>query len=308
MIKSKKKILITGGAGFIGSALKRTLQENKVNIFSIGRSEKEDYKIELRDPLLKKIIIDFSPDVICHFASGSNIKRAEENKEKEFSDTVLLTQALVDTITNLNLSNIKFIYLSSQSVYGPPLYLPVNEKHPTNPSTVYGINKLKAEQIIIQSNTNYLIFRLSSIYGKEQDYSKSGVVAAFIHRLKNNLPPIVFNSPALFTDFIYIKDVVNAINSAIENDYIEKGIFNLGSGTPTSLQELLNILYKYFPKALPPQIQSNSLYPTKNKNGLYFDITKIKSQLNWSTKYNIEDGLRDMLRPETRDQRAGIRN
>ena len=286
----KRKILITGGTGFIGSHLKRCLDDFEV--ITIGRDKNEDYKIDLSEPGLDGIVKDFSPDIVCHFASGSNILRAEEDKEKEYKDTVLSTKALIQALKKIK--NVTVIYLSSQAVYGLPENLPVSEMHNIKPISVYGKNKLEAEEIIIQSDLNYLIFRISSIYGPIQDYKKSGVVAKFINWMGNNKPPIVFNSFNLFSDFIYINDVVNAIAISIQKG-IKNETFNLGSGKATTLKEVLDILYKYFPGAPKPKLETNLLYPHKEYKGLYLNIDKIKSTLSWNCKYNIEDGLNEML-------------
>jgi len=292
----KKRILITGGSGFIGSHLKFFLDD--FEILTIGRSKNEDCQIDLSNPELENIIKDFSPEVVCHFASGSNILRAEENKEKEYKDTVLSTKHLITVLEKLK--TVTLIYLSSQAVYGLPENLPVPETHSKKPISVYGKNKLEAEKIITQSNLNYLIFRISSIYGSGQDYKKSGVVSKFINWMKNNEPPVVFNSFDLFSDFIYIDDVSRAIGALIQKN-IKNEIFNLGSGKATTLQEVLDVLYKYFPGAPKPRLETNSLYPVKaihelpQHKGLYLDIGKIKSKLNWDCKYNINSGLREML-------------
>ncbi len=285
-----KKILITGGSGFIGSHLKKYLDD--FEIITIGRSKSEDYKIDLSDSKLESIIKDFSPDIVCHLASGSNILRAEENKEKEYKDTVLSTKALARVLNRFK--KITIIYLSSQAVYGLPESLPVIETQVTKPISVYGKNKSEAEKIIIQSGLNYLIFRISSVYGLGQDYKKSGVIAKFINWMKNNEPPVVFNSLNSFSDFVYIDDVINAIVLSIQKN-TQNEIFNLGSGKAITLKEILDILYKYFPCAPKPKLETNLLYPHKEYKGLYLNTDKIKSRLSWSCKYNIEDGLREML-------------
>ena len=288
----KKKVLITGGAGFIGSSVKSSLIKSDYEILTVGRSAKEDFKIDLQDEKLKKIINDFLPDVDCHFASGSNIQRASENKEKEFKDTVTSTLNLINCLKE---KPVKIIYLSSQSVYGLPEYLPVTESHPTKPITVYGKNKLKAEELIIQSKLDYVIFRVSSVFGSEQDYSKSGVIANFINKIKNNQSPRVFNTFNLFCDLMYVNDVTSAIVKAIDKENITKEIFNLGLGKATTLKELLDILYKYFPNAPKPELVKNSLYMDKVEKCLYLDIKKIQTRLQWSLKYSVEDGLKEIL-------------
>ena len=292
----KKKILITGGTGFIGSNVKNNLSNYDFSILTVGRSEKEDFKIDLCDPKFKNIVEEFLPDVICHFASGSSIMRANENKEKEFNDSVLSTEALIKNLSYLKSKPEKIIYLSSQAVYGFPEYLPVPESHPTHPSTIYGENKLKTEDVIIKSSLNYVIFRISSLYGLMQDHRRSGVIAKFINRMKDNQSPIVFNSIDLYSDFIYVDDLVSAIIKVIlDSSQIKDKIYNIGSGKPTKLKEILNILYKYFPHAPEPEFETNTLYPGKEQKGLYLDVTKIQTDLNWTTKYNIEEGLRLMV-------------
>ncbi len=289
------KILITGGSGFIGLSLKESLKNLSCEVITIGRSENENIRIDLSSNKLKNILADFKPDVICHFASGSNIARANENKEKEYSDTVFATENLMKSIKEINLKPEKFIYLSSQSVYGVVEDLPISELHSTKPVTVYGENKLKVENILRDSELNYIIFRISSVYGPQQNHLKSGVIAKFVNNLKNNKSPIVFNSIDIFSDFIYIDDVVSAITKAIFEKNIKNEIFNLGLGKPTTLKELLDILYTDFPLAPGPEFQNNSLYPNKEQKGLYLDINKIQKSLNWTNKYTLEKGLKQML-------------
>lgn len=291
----KKNVLITGGSGFIGSNLKSALSENNFKVLTIGRSKNEDVQFDLKDPKITEILKDFLPDIVFHFASGTNIARAEEDKEKEFSDTVIATRSLLDFLKKLNKKQIKFIYLSSQSVYGIPEFLPVSENHKLIPVTVYGKNKLMVENTIIESSLDYIIFRVSSVFGGGQDFNKSGAIAKFIYRLSNNQSPKIFNSEDTVSDYIYINDLINALLKTIDNLSINKKVFNLGSGKPTSLKEVLNILYQYFPSAPKPELIKNALYLSDSHKGLYLDISKIKKELSWSPIYSINEGLKEML-------------
>lgn len=290
-----KKILITGGSGFIGSSVRKALCDPKFEILTVGRNEKEDFKIDLIDPRLKTIVEDFLPDTVCHFASGSNILRATEDAKRDFDDTVVATDCLITALKTLKSKSVKIVYLSSQAVYGLPKYLPVDEAHQTKPVTVYGEHKLRAENIIAQSNLNYLIFRVSSVFGPNQNHKKSGVIAKFIHNMQNNQPPIVFNSFDLVCDLIYISDLVNAVVKATLNDLIHSEVFNLGSGKAVTLKQVLDILYKYFPAAPEPRLEINPLYLSKEQKGMYLDIKKIQAQLQWTLKYNTEDGIKETL-------------
>ncbi len=290
----KRKVLITGGSGFIGSHLKEHLENSDFEIKSIGRNKNEDFKIDLVDSSLTALIKKLSPEIIGHFASGSNIVLAEKEKEKEYQDTVLATKNLI----NSSSKDTTLIYLSSQAVYGLPESLPVSETHSTNPISIYGKNKLEAERIISQSGLNYVIFRISSIYGPGQDFKKSGVISKFINWMKNNESPVIFNSPEMFSDFIYINDVINAIKLSIQkikDKNVKNQIFNLSSEKATSLKEVLDVLYKFYPSAPKPKLEINSSYPYGKYKGLYLNTNKAKSALSWSCKYNIEEGLKEML-------------
>lgn len=293
---SEKKVLITGGSGFIGSHLKVALEGDGFEIATLGRGKNETFILDLKDKKLESVLKDFLPDIVFHLASGSNIIRAEENKEQEFADTVLGTECLIKALQVLKKQPEKFIYLSSQAVYGLPQYLPIDESHKLKPVTVYGENKLKAEQLIINSSIKYLIFRVSSVYGPNQNPEKSGVIAKFINKLKNDESPIVFNSLDMVSDFILVDDLVNALIIAVKTNKVNNEIFNLGSAKAISLKEILDILYKYFPDAPKPELRVNSLYQEGSYKGQYLDTSKIQSKLAFKCKYSIEGGLKEMVR------------
>ena len=307
----KEKVLITGGSGFIGSHVKDELNKHGFQVLSIGRNDLEDIKIDLKESKLQNVIDGFLPDVVCHFASGSNIERANENKEKEFNDTVLATESLVECLKRDCLKrktkNTKVIYLSSQAVYGLPKFLPVLEDHSTEPVTAYGENKLKAENIILQSGLNYFILRVSSVYGPMQNPQKSGVIAKFVNKMENSESPIVFNSFDNFIDLIYVKDLASATVKLIQNSLemnLKNEIFNLGSGKPTTLKEILDILYEYYPNAPKPVLKMNPLYLDKENKGLYLDVKKIQNSLRWDCKYNVNSGIKDMFKNKMSTQKV----
>lgn len=289
--KKDKRVLITGSTGFIGSHVKSTLQSNEYKVLGIGRGVQEDFCLDLSSSDLTKIIKEISPSIVFHLASGSNIARANEEKEKEYQDTVTSTEKLLNSLKVLS-KKPKIIYLSSQAVYGVPECLPITEAHITSPKSIYGENKLKAEKLIIESSLDYLIFRVSSIYGPNQDYKKSGVISKFIHKMKNKNAPTVFNSLETLSDFLYVRDLSSALLKSISLQKNISGIYNLGSGQPTTMRELLDTLYKYFPNAPKAIIEPNNVYLN---NGLYLSTDKLKSDTSWSCKYNLDDGLSDML-------------
>ena len=304
----KEKVLITGGVGFIGSKLKSVLMQEGYEILTVGRNANEDFILNLSDDLkLNDVLKNFLPDVVCHLASGSNIERAEKEKDKEYNDAVLASKTLINCLEDIKQKQIKFIYLSSQSVYGVPKFLPVNEAHQTNPGTIYGEYKLKVEDLIRKSRLHYTIFRVSSVYGVGQDFKKSGVIAKFINKLMSKQSPVVFNSFDLFSDFIYVDDLTRVLVYVVKNKTTKNTtneIFNLGSGVPITLKEILNILYKYFPDSPEPELKINPLYLDEEQKGMYLDITKVKSHLEWKPRYSICDGIEEILSSMKQEEKA----
>lgn len=294
----KKKILITGSKGFIGSTFLKFLDKSKFEIVTLGRNNKEDLHFELNSALLandvlKEKITKFSPEYVFHFASGSSVMLADKNKNNEYENAFLGTDSLIKVLSTLKVKPERIVYLSSQAVYGLPKYLPLDELHETLPVNVYGENKLKTEKVLLESGLEYVIFRVSSVYGPFQDPHKSGVIAKFINRMQKGQSPIVFNSLELIGDFIYVDDVASVLVGIIKNDFTYRNeIYNLGFGKPVALKNILEILYKYFPNAPQPILQVNKLYPSKKEKGIYLDITKLQSHLGWRAKYNIEEGLK----------------
>jgi len=287
----ENKALITGSTGFIGSHVKSALELSGYKVFGLGRGSKEDFILDLSSKDLNNTIEEISPSLVFHFASGSNIARANEEKEKEYFDTVTSTENLLNSLKNLP-NKPKIIYLSSQAVYGIPKSLPITEDHKTAPKSIYGENKLKAEKLIMESSLDYLIFRVSSIYGPSQDYKKSGVITKFIHKMKTNEAPIIFNSLDICSDFLYVKDLASALVKATSSQYDIRGIYNLASGKPISMKDLLDALYEYFPNAPKAVLESNNVYLS---NDIYLSADKLKLDMNWSCKYNLKGGLNDMF-------------
>lgn len=289
-----KKVLVTGGRGFIGKRLLEVLScDESIQVLTVGRNQSEDVSIDLSDSKLLEVLKDFKPNIVCHFASGSNIKRAEENKEKEYQSVVLNTKKILDALKELKAE--KFIYLSSQAVYGDPSSLPADEDCKLNPDSYYGKCKKEAEELIKESGINYSILRISSIYGPGQDFSKSGVVAKFINKLSNNEQPVIFNSFESFIDLIYIEDVVSAILKLIRSENCKKSTYNLASGKKHTLKDILYELYNYYPNAPKPRLEINDVYKNNKFNGLYLNTNKINNELNWSCKYNLKEGIKELF-------------
>ena len=284
-------ILVTGGAGFIGSHLvDRLLKDgHKVTVidnFSTGRLENLKNKgvklfkkdvCENLDAIFKKEKFD----KVFHLAGLPLIQLSIENPEKTANAAVNGTLNLLETCLKLGVK--KFIYVSSSAVYGNS---PMNEEATPNPLSPYGIQKLTGEQYCqFFANVHGLetvIFRGFSVYGPRQIPNSSyGVIPRFIQAVKNG-QEIIINGDGLQTrDFVFVSDIIEALVTTAP-----KGIFNLGSGKNISINDLAkkiignkNIKIKHNPALIE---QKDTLA----------DISKAKKLLNWEPKITLDEGLR----------------
>ena len=248
-----KNILVTGGAGFIGSHLVNKLVKENYNITVIDnlyKGKKENIsninkikfvKADIRNfDLLKDITKD--QDIIFHLASQSDVRGATKNPDYSFSSNVIGTY---NVLQSAKINNVKkIIFSSSREVYGNAQYLPVDEKHPINPFNLYGATKASSEHLcnIFKNNfgLNIIIFRLANVYG-HNDVGR--VIPIFIDKIKNNESLPIYGGKQIL-DFVWIDDVINIFFDSIENNKYLNDIFNIGSGIGTSIGELSKLMIK----------------------------------------------------------------
>lgn len=305
------KILVTGGAGFIGShVVDLYIEEGHevavVDNLSSGKREyvnkdAQFYEVDIRDKdALKRVFEEFKPDVINHHAAQISVQYSVENP---------LYDADVNVIGSLNLITLalqheveKFIYISSGgAVYGEPEKLPCSEDHPVNPLSPYGVTKHVVEHYLYLFNVNdgldYIILRYPNVYGPRQDpYGEAGVVAIFSLRMLRNEEVYIFGDGTQERDFVYVKDVAMANIGALtykahENSSLAR-IFNLGSGRGTSVNEIYSILKRL------TGYKRDAIYAPRKKGEVYkisLDATKARRELGWSETYTLEEGLSETV-------------
>jgi len=219
-------ILITGGAGFIGSHLLEELMKNKnyeitvIDDFSTGRIENiKPYlnKIKLYEKKIQDLKINNKFDLIWHLAAKANTR---EKGMKDFIDNVMATEAVVKLLKPDG-----HIYFSSScAVYGNQAV--VNEESSFQPISPYGYSKWMNELTIKDNCKNYTIFRFSNVFGERQDGSKEmGLIGVIEYHLKNNKNMHVFNQGENRRDFVYVKDVVKALTTIDKKDIFQIGQF-----------------------------------------------------------------------------------
>ncbi len=245
----KTKILVTGGAGFIGSHLVDQLVANGSEVFVIddlsrgnlaNLNQKAKFiKTDIASWTFTMYLEKIRPQIVFHLAAQSSISRSLKNPEEDIKINLLATAKLLEIAKEVNVE--KIIFASSAAIFGHAKKLPIDEDHSKQPISTYGLVKLCAEyflQFFYKSYQNpYVCLRLANVYGPRQDSSgEGGVVAIFAKQIIKNDPVIIYGSGEQTRDFIYVSDVVEAFIKSIKDNVV--GEFNLGTSQQISINQL----------------------------------------------------------------------
>lgn len=298
------KVLVTGGAGFIGSHLVNFLIYKKHQVIIIddlshGRKELVNkqsmfIKLDIRSNELKKIVKKEKPDVIYHLAAQGNIAKSREDPVSDFDINLLGTLNLVESSKKSKVK--KIILASSAAVYANNIRLPIKEDSLTLPCSIYGLSKLNSELILeIYKKQNGILsvsLRFSNVYGENQDSSgESGVVAILTRRIIQNRELVINGDGKQTRDFIYISDVVDACYQIIHTE--NPGPFNVSTAKETSINDLAETLLKFANIKLPI-VYKQQKFPETQRSSLSYN--KLKSICTWQPKTSLEQGLKNTYR------------
>lgn len=252
------KILITGGAGFIGSHIADILVKKHnvcvVDNFSSGKLENLNtkikyYNIDINDSKFDDVFEVEKPDIVIHLAAQISVAQSQLNPLKDAEVNILGT---LNTIILAKKHNVKsFIVASSAAIYGN-LKSPISEVSIPKPFSNYGISKLAMEYYIKNSGLNYLILRFSNVYGERQNANgEAGVITIFNNKMKIGNPVYIHGDGKQIRDFIYVKDLALIVKKLIEKN-IHNDVINVSTGRGLSINELFSIMkyknnYKYTP-------------------------------------------------------------
>ncbi len=294
------KVLVTGGAGFIGSHLvdllvTRGYEVVTVDSLATGRRENVNpdarlMDIDIRDHRLSRIFQQERPRFVCHHAAQASIPTSVQEPTEDADVNVGGSLHLLERCREYGVE--KFIYISSGgAIYGEPQALPCQEHHPLRPLSPYGVSKLAVEFYLPVykelCGLNYTILRYGNVYGPRQDpYGEAGVVAIFAGQMLQRERATINGTGEQERDFLYVEDAARANLLCLEAGDGEA--YNIGSGVGTTVNEIFRRLkgltgYQLQPFFAPPK--EGEVFR------IYLDVTKARKELGWEPTVSLEDGL-----------------
>lgn len=306
------KMLITGGAGFIGSHLcEKYAKEGHTVLcldnFMSGNLLNVRHLLDCRNfKLIKGDIRDFhlleevmrDVDVIFHLAAQIHVDRSYIEPRLTYDINVMGTQNILEIARLYDVK--KVIFTSTSEVYGSAQYAPIDEKHPLNAPHPYGASKIAADRMChayIQTyGMNISIVRLFNAFGpRQRDLGYGGVISIFTRRILSNMPPLIYGDGLQTRDYTYIKDVVMAFDLVLNHDAPLTEPVNFGNGSELSILDLANLIIDLCGKKgtiEPAHVESR----IGEVQRLIADATRAKKLLGWKPEYNLEKGLAEYVR------------
>ena len=299
--------MVTGGAGFIGKHLVAKLlrDQHEITIFdNFSSSSKNDITYLLEDgvSLVTGDVLDYdlllksmsSCDFVIHLAAQTSVSQSIADPKTTADIIVDGTVNVLKSCVKANVKNI--IFSSSAAVYGNSLDTLISEKSHLNPLSSYGASKLVAEYNLQTFSKlfglNSISLRLFNVYGNGQS-SEAGVVRKFLKNISKDVPLEIFGDGMQTRDFVHISDVIEAFYCAIRNIEAKRGeIYNIGSGSATSINELASLLISSKEKDL--QVIHKPVLEGEIKDSKA-DISLAKNDIGYSPQIPLSDGLASLV-------------
>ncbi len=299
----EKKILVTGGAGFIGFHLSKRLSDLTSNLTiydNLSSGKKENVKDVPKAQFVKGDILDLKKlrslekaDLIYHLAAQVVVPYSMENPLIDFETNA---KGTLQVLEKARKDDAKLVFASSAAVYGNPTVFPTPEEYGFHPFSCYGLSKVVGEEYCEMYQSQYgldiTVMRFANVYGSRCH----GVIHDFLDKIAKNPGKLEIIGTGLQSrDFVHVSDVVDALVTVGSEDSANGKTYNIGFGTTTTIIDLAKMMLKIL------NFQDRTFITTTNVSWqgdvtkIWFDNSKAKKELNWNPKVSLEDSIREII-------------
>lgn len=303
-MSKKKKILVTGGAGFIGSNLVDELVNKNFKVvvvddLSFGKkkyvNEKAKfYKLSIEKKSLREIFKKEKSDIVFHLAAQKDVRKSVDDPVFDAKINILSSLNLLQNCLEYNIKKVIFAS-SGGAIYGDTNKVPTKEDHPEWPVSPYGVAKLSIDKYLHYykkaHELDYVSLRLANVYGPRQDAEgEAGVVAIFIKKMLEKKQPVIHGKGDQTRDFVYVDDVVGACLLSLKNKV--SGVYNIGTSKETSVNQIFR------------KIKKIGEFKVKEKHGpakrgeqtkSCLSYKKAEKDMAWRPRVGLDEGLRKTI-------------
>ena len=301
------KVLVTGGAGFIGSHLVRLLQKagedvTVVDNFSTGRRENLPVgttcrKVDVTSPALNDVFDEGAFDAVVHLAGQTTVHVSMADPELDGMQNVIGSLHVLEQARRCGVSRV--VFASTAASYGdvPEERLPIDESEALAPLSFYGLSKVTVEKYLAlyqrAYGLNYVVLRFANVYGERQGIGgEGGVISIFAKKVAQGEPLTIYGDGGQTRDFIYAGDIASGIYAALKTQQVNRA-YNLSTQTETSLKELVSVLEQAAGLEIPvsgKEARAGDICPSVLANG------RARRALGWHPEVSLEEGLRRTYR------------
>ncbi len=291
-------MVVTGGAGFIGSHVAGALlaRGDEVHVLDslvTGKREKVPEGASLHEADIRsdagRVFDEVRPEICFHLAAQADVNTSVEQPDLDAEVNVLGTLRVLEAARAYGT---KLVFSSTGGAIYGNCDRPAPEDYPRRPISPYGISKLAGEEYLSGWNrlfgTKHVMLRFANVYGPRQESTlEGGVVSIFLERMATGEPTVVFGDGSQARDYVYVTDVVAAVVAASAR---EEGVFNVGTGVDTSVQELHDLCRRVSGVDAAPQYVEPR--PGDIQRSVV-DATRARTELGWRPEHDLESGLRE---------------